>query len=256
MKKLLLICVGLMIAGCNNATPGMVDCWDGCSEEPIREIAAPTPPAQIIEVPVATPGPVVVIPGPTVFVPAPAPTAAEDILGLIDSENEYRLSLGQSILSDGLSCTLSTVTGGDRIQASIAGHNTLTGIVSVATYTLLGAFNQPDSPASDGLNVIPPALRPLYTNLYMLRCTGKIVIRETGYHNFTVRSDDASVLYINGSKTVDNDNSHGPTDVSGARNLRRGVYDFRIDFAQTGGGSQALIISMDGLVVSGSLLYH
>lgn len=190
---------------------------------------------------------------------APTPVVTEeqqDISNLVADENAYRLGLGQTQLSEGLSCTLYTITGGDRIQASISGHNTLTGISQVAAYLYKGWFNQPDSSINDGMNVLPPALRSLYKNMYLLRCQGQIVVRESNYYNFTVNSDDASVLYIDGSKLVDNDNNHGVTAVSGQKYLRRGVHTIRLDYAQAGGGNQALQLLAGGQFINPIYYYH
>ena len=178
------------------------------------------------------------------------------IQDLVDEENDYRLGLGQTKLSPGLSCTLYTVTGGDRIQSSIAGHNTLTGVTQVATFLHKGTFNQPEAPVSNGLNVLPASLRSVYKNLYLLRCTGYVVVLDSGHYGFEVNSDDGSVLYVDGAKTVDNDNNHGPTSVFASKYLRKGVKAFRIDYAQTGSGSEALVIKVDGQLINPKFLYH
>lgn len=184
------------------------------------------------------------------------PPLQTDVNFLVDDENTYRLGLGQTMLSSGLSCTLYTVTGGDRIQSSIAGHNTLTGINQVATYLYAGPFNQPDSPATDGLNVLPPALKPLYLNLFLLRCQGQLVVITTDYYTFDLASDDAGLLYIDGAKVIDNDNSHGVTLVSGQKYLRRGVHTFRLDYAETGAGNQALVLKAGGASINPIFYYH
>lgn len=196
--------------------------------------------------------------GPAITPPsAPATDSVQDdITALVKDENDYRLGLGQTTLASGLSCVLYTVTGGDRIQASVSGHNTLTGLVQVASYTYKGVFNQPDSPASDGMNALPPALRSIYTNMYLLRCQGQLVVRESGMIRFDLLSDDGSVLYIDGSKLVDNDNNHGIVLASGQKNLRRGVHTFRLDYAQTGAGSQALILKWNDSILDPMYLFH
>lgn len=191
-----------------------------------------------------------------VTVAPPPPTVQEDVLGLLADENTYRLSLGQTMLSGGLSCTLYTFASGDRIQASIAGHNTLTPLTSKATFLLNSTVNQGDSSASTGLNILPTAIRPLYSNMYMVRCTGQIVLTETGYHSFSIASDDGSLLYVDGGLLIDNDNNHGILEVGGMKNMRRGVHAFRFDFAQSGGGNQALVIKMDGQLINPILLAH
>jgi hypothetical protein len=188
--------------------------------------------------------------------PAPVSDVDADIKNLLSDENTYRVSLGQSALSAGLSCSLSTITGGDRIQASIAGHNTLTGITQVYSFTFMGEFNQADSNVSAGLNVLPEALRPIYTNMFLLRCQGQIVIRETDYVPFELTSDDGSVLYIDGVKVIDNDNAHGAVKVTGVKQLRRGVHTFRLDFAQSGGGNQALILTSGNEKIANKFFAH
>lgn len=190
------------------------------------------------------------------YTPPVVSNAQADVNALIDAENEYREGLGQTSLTAGLSCTLYTVVSGDRIQASISGHNTLTGISQVATFLFKGQFNQPDSPVSQQLNVLPTALRPLYTNMYLLRCQGQIVVRNSDYVPFELTSDDGSVLYIDGAKVIDNDNNHGSTMVQGMKYLRRGVHTFRLDYAQTGAGNQSLILTSGGSQIDPMYMAH
>ena len=216
----------VILMGCGSAN--QVDCLDGCN----------TPSPRVVEV------------------PAPAETFEQDVANLVADENDYRTGLGQTALSSGLACTLYTTTGGDRIQASIAGHNTLTGLSQVATYLYKGPFNQPDSPISDGMNVLPEALRSLYKNMYLLRCQGQVVVTATGYYGFELSSDDGSLLYIDGAKVIDNDNNHGNTTVVGQKYLRRGVHTFRLDYAQTGGGNQSLILTSGGSTINPALYFH
>lgn len=190
---------------------------------------------------------------------APTPVVSDidaDIALVTDQENDYRLGLGQTMLTSGLSCTLYTITGGDRIQSSISGHNTLTGISQVATFLYAGLFAQPDSSTSTGLSVLPPALRPLYTNMYLLRCQGSIVVLDSDYYSFELTSDDGSLLYIDGAKVIDNDNNHGAITVSGMKYLRRGVHTIRLDYAQSGGGNQALVLTSGGLSIDPKFYLH
>lgn len=185
-------------------------------------------------------------------------TEQDNILSVVADENEYRLGLGQTQLSNGLSCTLYTVTGGSYIQNDATHTPTLTGVVQVATFLFADVINQLSSPVSDTLNLLPVALRanPRYTNLIKLVCQGQIVVTHTGYYNFTLTSDDGSVLYLDGSRLVDNDDNHSSTTVNGTKYLRRGVHAFRLDFAQTGGGSQALVLTANGDLIPGTYLYH
>ena len=155
------------------------------------------------------------------YIPAPTPTEETpvdndqlDIDHLVSLKNEFRAINGQNPLVKGLMCQLFTFTGGDRIQSSIAGHNQFTGLKSVGYFEYKGPFNQPESPISEGMNVLPEPFRTLYKNMYLIRCQGQIVVLDSGYYKFDLNSDDASLLYIGGSLLIDNDNNHGPTTVT------------------------------------------
>lgn len=196
-------------------------------------------------------------PGPTgPAAPVPEFDENEEIEVVLQEENEYRAGLGQSILAPGLSCTLQTFTSGDRIQATIPGHTTLTGLVTTATFLYTETFNQPDSPGTDGMNVIPAVLRPSYTNLFKLTCSGFIVVTETNYQGFSLASDDASVLTVASVKVIDNDNNHGITTVIGSKHLRRGVHAFKLEYAQAGAGNQALILLMNNAAINPATFFH
>ena len=177
------------------------------------------------------------------------PAVQVDIENLVADENEYRVGQGQAPLSAGLSCALQTFTVGERIQASITVYNTLQGLTNVGAYTLKAAFNQQNSNASDGLNILPTSMKNTYKTNYLLRCTGYVVVTESDYYQFDLTSDDASILYIAGAKVIDNDNAHGVTLKTGTKFLRRGVHSFRLDYAQNG-GAQALILNMNGELLS------
>jgi hypothetical protein len=199
-------------------------------------------------------------PGPTVYVPTPAvadPVSPEamDIAAIVADENDYRLGLGQTALTNGLTCTLYTITGGQYIQNIVP---TLTGVTQVATFLMKDSFNQADSPVSEGLNVLPAALRSnaTYNNNIKLVCSGQLVVSETGYYNFELASDDASLLYLNGAKLIDGDGAHGVVTKAGTKYLRRGVHPFALHFAQTGGGNQALILNVNGALVPGTRFFH
>lgn len=180
-------------------------------------------------------------PGEVIVIEPTMPSAIEQ---LVASENEYRDLLGSSQLTQGLTCTLYTVPNG---SAGIVG----TTLANVAIYSYKGAFNQADSPASDGLNVLPPALRSLYTSWYVVRCTGKIVVIKSEYIKFDLTSDDGSLLYINGSLLINNDGNHGSLMKSGTKLLKAGLYDFRLDYMQGPAGNQSLILN-----VPAEQLYH
>lgn len=198
----------------------------------------------------------------TSYIPEPTPEEPEidadqlDIDNLVAFKNEFRAVNGQNPLVKGLMCQLFTFTGGDRIQASIGGHNTLQTLKSVGHFEYSGAFNQPESPIGDGMNVLPEPFRTMYKNLYLIRCQGQLVVQESAYYKFDLNSDDASLLYIGGSLLIDNDNNHAPTLVSRVKLLERGIYSFRLDYAQSGGGSQALQLKVNDQSIDSKYYYR
>jgi hypothetical protein len=179
----------------------------------------------------------------------------------VDDENSYREGLAQSPLTKGLSCTVYNVTGGHRIQPTgTSGVPTLTGITSAYTFLYKGegetSFNQPNAAGTTGINVLPEVFRASFVNLYLVRCTGYIVVLESDYYNFQSSSDDASLIYVGGSLVVDNDGSHGITTKFGNKYLRRGIHSFRVDYAQTGAGSMALVVKVNGQSINPKFYIH
>ena len=180
--------------------------------------------------------------------PAPAPSLTS-VEQLIAVENEYRSLVGQLPLARGLTCTLYTVPNG---SAGIVG----TALTTVASYSYLGNFNQPNVSASEGLNILPPALRAAYTSWFVVRCSGKIVVTTANYYLFELMSDDGSMLYINGSLLINNDGNHAPVTKSASKLLRQGVHDIRLDYMQGPGGGEALSLSAGGSLIPSEVLYR
>lgn len=183
----------------------------------------------------------------TVEVPA---TKVPEIDKVVSEENIYRTAVGQPLLSKGLKCSIYKPSG---TPASIAAASL--GSAQV-TYTYEGTFNQLDSSASTGLNIIPEGLRGLYTSWFVVRCEGVLIITETKNFTFDLASDDGSVLYLDGSKLIDNDGNHAVVNKSALKLLRRGVHSFRLDYMQGPAGNQALILKMNGELVSSQVLYR
>ena len=65
---------------------------------------------------------------------------------------------------------------------------------------------------------------------------GKVRITEPGRYSFGTRSDDNSMLFINGKVIVSSNMPQAPTTRSGAVELAQGVHDIDILFCQQGGG--------------------
>ena len=179
-----------------------------------------------------------------------------DIDAIVSYKSKARVLQGQNPLTKKLMCQLFTTTGGDRIQATKGGHNTLQGLTSVGYFEYSGPFNQPDSSTNDGMNVLPEPFKSMYKNGYLLRCQGQIVVTESNYYDFELGSDDGSVLYIAGSKLIDNDNNHGHTVLSAPKFLERGVHAFRLDYAQTSGGNQSLVLKVNDQSIDSRFYYR
>jgi hypothetical protein len=186
-------------------------------------------------------------------VPAPQATNQDKVDAIISDENSHRFQNGTALLSEGLVCKLYTISGGSTI---LAGGSTLTGKVLVATYTYKGEFNQANSSINDGMNVLPSGLRAIYKNMYFLSCEGQIVVTESNYYEFSLNSDDASLLYVGGSLVINNDGAHGATVKSGTKYLRKGVNAFKLEYAQSGSGNQALILTSGGALVDRMYFYR
>ena len=60
----------------------------------------------------------------------------------------------------------------------------------------------------------------------------KVDVPTTGTYAFTVKSDDGSIMYIDGQKVVDNDGLHPTQEVTANKTLTKGVHNFRIKYYQ------------------------
>lgn len=185
-----------------------------------------------------------------VIVPVPIPVEPvplTDIEKLVAEKNEYRIIAGQLPLSRGLTCTVHETTNPDlTVSLGNIKH----------TFTLTDEFNQPNSSINDRLNILPEALQAIYLNNFAIRCQGQLVIIESGYYSFELTSDDGSMLYIGGSLVVNNNGNHGAVTVVGAKLLERGIHSFKLDYAQTGGGSQALILTSNNVLIPAENFYR
>lgn len=67
---------------------------------------------------------------------------------------------------------------------------------------------------------------------------GKIAIAQEGAYIFGTRSDDGSLLYIDGQLVVDNGGSHGAEDRQGAITLSQGFHDIEVRYNELGGSRE------------------
>jgi|GEM_PF-3875032 len=70
-----------------------------------------------------------------------------------------------------------------------------------------------------------------------VRFTGKINITTAGTYTFGTRSDDASALYVDGIRVVNNNNFQGMTTRTGTIALTSGLHDIMVVMCENGGGA-------------------
>ena len=178
----------------------------------------------------------------------------EAIDELLEEENDYRLTQGHTVLSQGLSCTLYKF-GTVALPLYPTSIASATGLRSVATFLLNKPVVQEESSTSVGLSILPDYVREYHLDWYLLRCQGWMVATETDYYDFEMSSDDGGTLYVGGSLLIDNDGMHPTTTKTGYKFLRRGVHQFRFDFLQ-GSGDQSLSIKMNDSLMHSKFMVH
>jgi hypothetical protein len=70
---------------------------------------------------------------------------------------------------------------------------------------------------------------------FAIRYTGKFQVPAEGSYTFKLVSDDGAVLFVDGSKVVDNDGVHTVKTVTGEARLKAGSHDLRLDYFQAKG---------------------
>lgn len=82
---------------------------------------------------------------------------------------------------------------------------------------------------SDGI----PLPRP---EQVIVQLESDILIETAGFYNFYTRSDDGSVLWVDGIKVVNNDGTHGVVEKSGKIKLESGMHNIQLIWFNSGGG--------------------
>lgn len=196
------------------------------------------------------------------YVPPVADSTQQQIDAMIAQKNADRAILAQAPLTPGLSCVVQQVASGQCLSSSstAAGCNSgnvvaMTG--TAYTYLYKGSFDQASTGGGDPILLLPVTLRGLFAGKnFRISCTGQIVVLESNYYDFSLNSDDGSILSINGGQVVNNDNNHGMTLKVGSALLYRNVQSFSLQYAQTGGGAFGLELRAGGAVIDPRFLYH
>ena len=76
-----------------------------------------------------------------------------------------------------------------------------------------------------------------YRSPFGIEWEGYLSITQTGFYQFATKSDDGSLVYINGNLVVDNDDLHATRYISGIVRLDEGFHHVRIKYFDGGGGS-------------------
>lgn len=176
--------------------------------------------------------------------PSPQPSNIQEV---VNETNALRQAQGQDMVSQGTTCTLYTVP---TTTTQIVGAT----LTNKGSWSYQGNFNVPNQSTSQGLNILPLALQPIYQSWYIVKCTGLLVITDNNWHSFDIASDDGSNLSVDGL-LINNDGLHGIQDVANVKFLSRGVHNFEIDYLQAT-GNEALIVNMDGTPLPAANLYH
>jgi len=76
-------------------------------------------------------------------------------------------------------------------------------------------------------------------DVFYVEWTGQIFIDSDGPVTFSVESDDGAILRINGATVVNNDGTHGMSEVSGTVTLARGYHNIFLAYFDGGGSAGA-----------------
>lgn len=175
------------------------------------------------------------------------PVAISEAHRVANEENQRRSSLGQSPIIEGLTCSLFQLTPTPTsIQSAIL-------TPTAATFTYSGNFSQS---GGDYSGLIPESIRLLYSQWYILRCTGYYIAETSDYQSFSLSSDDGSVLYLDGIKLIDNDGLHGCQQKTSMKYLQRGLHTFRLDYMHGVSGNMCLTLESNTSLINRELFYR
>ncbi len=76
-----------------------------------------------------------------------------------------------------------------------------------------------------------------YRSPFGIEWEGYLSIAQKGAYQFATKSDDGSVVYINGKMVVDNDDLHALRHISGVASLEEGLHHVRVKYFDGGGGA-------------------
>jgi hypothetical protein len=121
------------------------------------------------------------------------------------------------------------------------GDNDVRPGVRMAHYSLnasIGSMPDFDALSPDAEAVLPAISIADYRgqDRFAVVFRGALRIEAAGTYSFQTRSDDGSLLHINGKLVVSNDGVHGPRNAQGDVSLGAGLHPFELQFFENSGG--------------------
>ena len=98
---------------------------------------------------------------------------------------------------------------------------------------LVGSFQSPDIMFATNTGY---AWHPFGLGAFGAELTGWLAVVANGNYNFTLNSDDGSMLYIDNVLVVNNGGPHAPQVVASSAGLTAGEHPFRVEFYEDFGG--------------------
>jgi hypothetical protein len=136
---------------------------------------------------------------------------------------------GLALLCFGLSLVLTGAVSAQAVNpvnvAVYSGHSTTGGGTPYSN--LVGSFTSPDILF---LTSTGQAWHPFGLPNFGADMTGFLFVAADNTYQFTLNSDDGSLLYIDGGLVVDNGGPHGPTSISNSTFLAAGLHPFEVQF--------------------------
>ena len=127
--------------------------------------------------------------------------------------------------------------------------------LATAGFTLNGGRDNTNTPAGTGITLDTDPNTFDGGSNYALKFTTTLTINTGGTYTFRTRSDDGSMLFLDGTQIVDNDGLHGAVTVTSAGQvLAAGTYLLEATFFERGGG-EVMEITMAGPDTGGSSTY-
>ena len=138
--------------------------------------------------------------------------------------------------------------------ASLSAFNTFMAgkpLIAVESTAARGkvSVNYLDIGGANQNTALPPAVIALSNgaNVFIAKLDGKFNAATTGDYTFQTRSDDGSVLFVDGQPVLDNNRSQGQVVRTGTIGLTAGLHDITVGYYQgTGGGGFSVGVTLPG----------